>query len=387
MMSVEEMNKMKVVVIAGKNSGKIKKIMNFIGIKDVMFCNNSGIADDKIAFLPDVLKEIKENQEKYLFVLSINPIYHYQILIQLNSEIIDQSRFCIMYPSELEVIFSNEMKRRKDIIDYQPDYSQLVENWANNLMSEVMFWKEEVLTEGKRCFADAVEKNNKHDFSCNRVQLFNGCRVLDIGCGLIYKWGNVYEDGEYIPIDPLAYYYNKLYESWGYRNDYRKKTMFGMFEFISRFFDKQADFILIDNALDHCIDPLKSLLECSRLLKIGGVISLFSYEDESVNAQDWGLHKWNLSVNYVNELIIWNFDHFVNVNKYLEKYYSFEIVEDETWFHPSVGRHRTFAINMTKKMELPQEFYPDDSCAMAKLIDVLSRVLVSSDYHEEYQKL
>lgn len=387
MFSVEKIREMKVVVIVGRKSKRIKKIIDFIGIRDAVLCNNSGKSEDDVVLLDNVLKEMSRNDKQYLFILSIASVYHYQILNQLINAIRDHSRFCIMYPIELETIFSDKIKRRADVIDYQLDYTKLVGNWVDNLMSEVIFWKKEVLTEDERCFADAVEKNNKRDFSCHRVNLFKGCRVLDIGCGLIYKWGNVFYDGEYIPIDPLAYYYNTLYEGWKYRNDYRTPTVFGMFEFISRFVKGKVDYILIDNAIDHCIDPLKALLECSRCLKINGVISLYSYEDESVNALEWGLHKWNLSINHSGELIIWNYDYFVNVNKYLGEFYDFEIVEDKQWFHPSVGSHRTFAVNMTKKADLPKAFYPDDSYDMARVIDALTRVLASADYHTEYQKI
>lgn len=194
-------------------------------------------------------------------------------------------------------------------------------------------------------------------------------------------------DGECIPMDPLVYYYNFLYKKWKFANDLRQDTVFGMFEYMSLFVEGKVDYVIIDNAIDHCIDPFKAVIETLKVLKTGGVLSIFTYENESVNARESGLHNWNLSLNQNDELLIWNIDNFVNVTKYLSDYVEFEILEDETWFHPAVGEHRTFAVNMRKKREIPAEFYDNNLCNLADVISSLMKLMASDRFYKDLKKV
>jgi ubiquinone/menaquinone biosynthesis C-methylase UbiE len=105
-------------------------------------------------------------------------------------------------------------------------------------------------------------------------QLTGSEKILDIGCGLISMYGNYVGEKKInlIAIDPLAHFYNIINERYqGELFSEEKRSSFGMFEFMADFYEENyADYIIINNALDHCIDPFKSIIECLHVLKCGG---------------------------------------------------------------------------------------------------------------------
>ena len=377
-----------VAIIRKNGGGKAKRRFLLSGIEDVILCNNEGISDcEDVMTLNDVIKSMNMSYEHFTVFILLPIHYHYQILQQLNREIEDFSRIQIKYESDLNYIWTKTVKEREDIFDYSVVYSDFIDRWTNNLMSEVHFWEFESLTEGHRCFGEALERNKKEFFECNRIELFEGCKVLDLGCGCLYKWGNVLNNGDYIPMDPLAHFYNHLYKNWKYANDLRKETVFGLFEFASAFCSEKVDYVLIDNAIDHCIDPVKAIVEALKCLKIDGILSIYTYEDESINAMETGLHNWNLSLNSDNELIIWNIDNFANITKFLEDYVEYKVVEDDTWFHPAVGEHRTFAVNIKKKKELPENFYAGKIEDLTIVLSSIMRLMTTENYYKDLKKV
>lgn len=108
--------------------------------------------------------------------------------------------------------------------------------------------------------------------------LKDGLTLMDIGCGAVSRYGASLPDGgsvNFIAVDSLAHAYNRINVCYAPGN--KKAVTFGMFEFMAVFFQKEyADVILIENALDHCIDPLKSLIECLQVLKTGGLMRVIS---------------------------------------------------------------------------------------------------------------
>ena len=335
-----------------------------------------------------MVNRINADEFNYSIYILINNCYHFQVLTHLNNTVNDMERIRIKYMSDLIFEWSEGVKNREDIIDYCVDYKSAVGKWANSIMSEVHFWEYESLTEGHRCFGEALHRNAREVFDCNRISIFPGCRVLDIGCGCLYKWGNILQDGEYIPMDPLAHFYNHLYKKWKHSNDMRKDTVFGLFEFASLFVDEKMDYVIIDNAIDHCIDPLKAILEALKVLKVEGTLSLYTYEDESINAMGSGLHNWNLALNHSNDLIVYNIDNYVNVSKYLSEYIDFEISEDAIKYSPAVGEHRTFAVNMKKKKEVPEDILGDGTANnLALMISALMRLMASKEYYDDLGKV
>lgn len=149
-------------------------------------------------------------------------------------------------------------------------------DWLDNIMSEVEYWVKEV--------ANAQGRRHEYNISCRNKTVFTHKSiskmiktdeiVLDIGCGLMSKFGNRLEDGskvQLVPVDALAHFYNQINGRIhdGLREGYQCR--FGMFEFLGNIFGQGfADYIVIDNALDHCIDPWRSLVECLYVLKREG---------------------------------------------------------------------------------------------------------------------
>ncbi|MCR4933656.1 MAG: class I SAM-dependent methyltransferase [Lachnospiraceae bacterium] len=388
-MNREEILKKKNYVIYGITYGSvIVSMLKGMGAKQIVLCNNSGDCENGV-LLDDALREIVKHNLDCNIYIGVSRANEYQILKQIHEykEIREDS---IVFFSELVTVYDSFIRERGDIIDYRIDYEKHVNKWAVELMSEVKFWKEEVLTSGGRCYQQNVERNSVQGFSCGRIpeRDYRNKTILDLGCGLIYQWGcGNSEDVNYVPVDPLAYYYNNLYSRWEKANGFRKPTHFGMIEFLSNMYHGDADYILIDNAIDHCIDPLKGLLEALKVLKKDGTLSLFTYENESLNALGWGLHQWNLALNNEKEFIIWNFGNYVNVSKYLKDYIDFSLVEDETWYKKSVGCHRTFAVNMVKRKEIPREFYPDDRKEMTQAIDAIMKSVSRAEYGLELNQI
>jgi SAM-dependent methyltransferase len=208
--------------------------------------------------------------------------------------------------------------------------------WIDNLMSEVEYW----------IIENAEETGYYHDDHLTRLQnkqfalldrnveyiekrLTGNETIMDIGSGLLSKYGNYLGEKkiDFIAVDPLAYFYNIINERYhGEKLPKEKKVLFGMFEFIADFYDVDyVDYIIINNALDHCIDPFKSIIECLYVLKSGGVLHLNHTRCEAVFERYLGLHKWNLD--YMNnEFIIWNKDNAINVTKELKNIADVEII-------------------------------------------------------------
>lgn len=201
------------------------------------------------------------------------------------------------------------------------------EDWGNNIIGEVDY-----------SIKHAMEKSGVNHISLlNSIDndlvpaargeygnviykyLYADAVLMDIGSSSIAKYGSFLPNGIQIksyPVDALAFFYNKLYEK--YVPKCNKKIEFALFEFIANFYEKSfADVILIENALDHSIDPVMGILECLEILKPQGLLRMFHRRCEAVFEAYLGLHKWNIDYNDNLELIVWNEKNYVNVNRKL----------------------------------------------------------------------
>lgn len=261
-------------------------------------------------------------------------------------------------------VLQNDMMERKhrenrgSMGKYDADFVQQAVQWTRELESEVNFWVNWAAKENGRYHEDYLTNIRNCDVApakgCHGENIFHylkdGGTLLDIGCGVVSRYGARLPDGgrvHAVAVDPLAYAYNRINARYALGN--AKTVAFGMFEFMAVFFQKDyADVILIENALDHCIDPLKSLIECLQVLKTGGLLRLYHHRAEAVYEGCLGLHKWNIDYNDDNEFIIWNENNYVNVNKFFgdhivikvfvegsvqrsSQYITVEIVKKETY--------------------------------------------------------
>lgn len=250
-----------------------------------------------------------------------------------------QAVVCHDFPQTIPVISLDRIENEyliyvKEHLQYKWDvnFENQAKVWLENFAGEVSFWVSQVANPGGRFHAGYLRNLKNEDFlgmldelrkpSSEMVErLEPDAVVMDIGCGLHTIYGTRLPNNkmiQLIPVDPLAPFYNQINlkcAGGGFR-----ESQFGMFEFIANFFERDyCDAILINNALDHCIDPYKSVIECLYILKKGGTMRLGHGRAEAVNAAYEGLHRWNIDYNGENEFIIWNQENSVNVSRELRE--------------------------------------------------------------------
>jgi len=218
---------------------------------------------------------------------------------------------------------------------------QSIETWLKGIPCEITFWKNLFKQKAKKDYVLHRSGLNHdiclHNFEAKpfllSLQEKNAGKkplVIDLGCGLSYYTGNLL-NGEPLNIrfvDPLAAFYNKILEQ---AHIQAPRIEFGMMEYISSFYQKdEASLIIIQNALDHSMNPMKGIIESLRTLHVGGVLYLKHYPNEAEKEAYRGFHQFNVSKEG-SDLVIWNKEERLNVNALLK---SFAHVEVSTYSPP-----------------------------------------------------
>lgn len=306
------------------------------------------------------------------------------------------------YGNNVEVIEADEIQRRywKELVlpqkrqiqeKYDIEYNAQTAAWADSIMDEVGYWiKSNAVVNGsnhKNYLARYHRQNG--EFECGHLhkKLRCGDIVLDVGCGICTPYGNKVADGmlNLTAVDPLAYFYNQINK----KNVESEKgqVRFGLLEFLSAFYRKNsADVILVDNAMDHCIDPFKSILECLTVIKAGGVLAMRHRRCEAVYEGYTGLHKWNIDVNDENEFIIWNKENLLNVSRNISDFAEVKVVLGES----SKRKDEFIEIEIEKKSDFDIEFFYNrekENQRMGRVIQVIMMQLSDPDINIQFQKL
>lgn len=274
-----------------------------------------------------VIELCQKFQNNLYFIVS--PI-HAEVVAEITEIIKTEFKGRIVDKDALQ----NDMLRRKhqenanDIGEYHVDFARQSAQWLEELVSEVRYWVERVAKGNSTYHEEYLANINNLEVKPAKgyqgENIFNYLKedsvLMDIGCGAVSRYGSLLPDGgrlNFIAVDSLAYAYKKINDYYAPEN--RKSVSFGMFEFMAVFFQKDfADVILIENALDHCVDPLKSVIECLQVLKPGGLLRLYHHRAEAIWEGCLGLHKWNIDYNDNKEFIIWNENNYININKFFE---------------------------------------------------------------------
>lgn len=270
--------------------------------------------------------------------------------------------------------------KEKMVYQWNVDFLSHSADWLNNIDSEVRYWQGVCTGEGGAHDNYLVRARNKDftaiDTSIQMIEndLVAGDVVVDLGCGLITMYGACAKNGRLrmISMDPLAPFYNRMNHIYlpEEAND-AKACKFGMFEFVDSFLPEEyANCVIINNALDHCIDPYRSIVKCMNVLRVGGILHLSHRRAEAVYEGWQGLHKWNVDYNSENELILWNKTNAVNISKALAD------VAQITLSHSGeeVNADETFVIADIKKIchtEEKTSDYKRDRDELAYLFDAL----------------
>ena len=271
------------------------------------------------------------------------------------------------------------------------DYDKSIDQWSDSILAEAVFWKDEVIRETGMWHSHYLTRiDSSKEFLCNRVKEYikPNSIVLDVGCGICSNYGRFIDGKELLltGVDPLAHFYNRMnrkaYEQGLSNNILPPHIEFGMFEFLSYFFDEDScDVIIIDNALDHCIDPLSAIIECLKVLKVGGVLSTFHHRNEGYRNYYEDMHQWNVCSSYEGELIIWNKESFININHELKGYVSIDTKtrKSERVEMPFGG----VVCNIIKEKEIPNIVSKPRKCHLGKVMELMMERLSDPAFAHE----
>lgn len=250
---------------------------------------------------------------------------------------------------------------------YNVDFENQTAIWVRNFMSEVDFWSKYVANPKGEWYDDYVRRLNNTDFcgldkTVDKLaqMLEHNAIVMDIGCGLLSMYGQNLPNSTKVrlmPLDPLAPFYNKINQKTFNINGTDRQCLFGMFEFMANFYPPNyADAIIINNALDHCIDPYKSLIECLYILKVGGKMHLRHRRAEAIYEKYHGLHKWNLDYDQNDNLIFWNSENAVNITESLNHIITMQISHTDNYL-PRIDQ--TIIVDIVKTDDFKLEEFVD----------------------------
>lgn len=270
----------------------------------------------------------------------------------------------VILPDSIEKSYLAQVRNQLQY-HWNIDFEKQASIWLENFSSEVDFWVKEVASPDGKYHRNYIDRIKNQDFLgldpspvAFTQNLKAGSIIMDIGCGLAPLYGPRLPSSEVIQmiaIDALAPFYNKINQKCA--KGQVRECRFGMFEFIAdSFAENYCDGILINNALDHSIDPYKSIIECLYVLKNGGKMRLHHHLSEAVNGNFDGLHKWNFDYNAKNEFTIWNLENAVNVSEELKQIADIEVVHSDD----NVDRKDQFiTVDITKKGKFDLESFID----------------------------
>lgn len=207
-----------------------------------------------------------------------------------------------------------------DLGGSREDELRYVRRWLRGIPYEVAFWRSYYGSKrrrrdlfqwsgyGKECALEGFDVQGYIASLDIEVPV-----IVDLGCALSYAMGNLFPakpSARVDFVDPLAPFYNRILER--YHID-RPAIRFGMIENISAsYLPDSVDLIHVRNALDHCADPMRGIVEAMACLRPGGVLYLNHFRDEAEREGYRGFHQWNIDLRD-GVLTIWNRESTIDV--------------------------------------------------------------------------
>lgn len=301
------------------------------------------------------------------------------------------SNVIIMTNQEFHYKYEIPFYEKNSSHKYEMDFEQKMKKWFDSFLSEVKFWKNDVATPSGYYWNHYIQRLKPKEFICERISglVKDGDIVLDVGCGICSQYGKKLNNGviNLVGIDPLAPFYNKINDRYykNYSDDKKQENatvVFGMFELLSYMLgENYADFILIDNALDHCIDPYSAIIECLKVVKIGGMVSTRHHVNEAYKAMYSDLHQWNICADDDNKFIIWNQENYIDVKEYLDEYVEFDVrIEQNISLEAPYGN---VICNFVKKKDIPDNLSKYTKKRTGFVMGEMMRKLADIEYANE----
>lgn len=134
--------------------------------------------------------------------------------------------------------------------------------------------------------------NDLVEFSNEYISITPNTNILEIGSGACGILGFLKSAQNRYAIDPLEQFYSSVKNFRGYR-DNQVKYLAAKGENIP-LKNNLIDLIIMDNVLDHCDEPIKTLAEMRRVIKKSGII----YFKQNT------YHVWGKFIRYVMEMFL-----------------------------------------------------------------------------------
>lgn len=248
-----------------------------------------------------------------------------------------------------------------------------IANWLKSALSnEVGYWVKRVKEQREKGDKRFTEREFSYPYDTEIVFKQEDI-ILDVGCGPLPKFGNRINGKEirYIPVDPLAHQYLDILKKQDIILPVEPK--FAIMEMLTCFYQENTiDYVIVNNALDHCIDILRAFIECFRVVKIGGYFLMEHLEAEGLHNEYEGLHQWNLTCTET-DLICFNENGVkINLSTLFQPYADIEVKRIQDGYRDMI------ITRIKKKGNLPSALLAkyDDKTLIGELIDKLFEKLL-----------
>ncbi len=162
-------------------------------------------------------------------------------------------------------------------------------------------------------------------------------RILEVGAGPMSNIGKRHPDKELelVPTDILANQYAKILSLFNVNPPF--KTIYANVEKLEEKFEENSfDFVVANNAIDHCEDPVRAIVQMLFVVKPQHYVLLRHAEKEGERKNYSGIHWWNFGFDG-NSPILFNKHYSVDISMIAEFWGTLKVFPEE--------RHVVFAIH------------------------------------------
>ncbi len=290
------------------NAGKLKKIDFVVDTNSQYY--GGGVCGYTIY---DKSKLSDLTEEDFVCITSMKYFDEiFQTIREINSEVTIINIYQLYWMENTLPDLLRELRTRDDV--YEQANDDQVRVWMKESNDdEIEYWKKRipaVKNMGDRRF---TEREFMYPYN-PEISIREEDLVLDVGAGPLPKFGNIINGHKlkYIPLDPLAYSYREILDEL--KIVLPVYTKFAFMEILTCYYAAEsADYVIVNNALDHSIDVLRAFVECLKVVRIGGYLLLEHMEAEGAHNGYTGLHTWNIT-SIDNDLIFFDEINKVNVS-------------------------------------------------------------------------